>query len=116
MEPDALYADFGRLVRAHRQRLKLRQDQLAELIGLSRTSVTNIEHGRQKVLLHQIFQLAEALKVSPEVLLPASGTPRVSPEIEQKLDKHVPATARDWARRIVGPGTKGATPHGASKD
>src|SRR5574337_545304 len=70
MEPDPLYSAFGRLVRKHRERLGLTQDQLSQRVGLSRTSITNIERGRQKVLLHQVFMLAESLEANPEALLP----------------------------------------------
>jgi transcriptional regulator with XRE-family HTH domain len=39
-------------------------------VALSRTSVTNIEKGRQKMMLHTLWQFASALGVDPTVLLP----------------------------------------------
>ncbi len=53
-----------------RERAGLTQDALAARVSLSRTSVTNIEKGRQKVLLHTFWGLADALGVAPAVLLP----------------------------------------------
>lgn len=115
MDEPLLYKDFGRLVRDHRRRLGLTQDQLGELIGLSRTSITNIEKGRQKVLLHQIFALGASLQIPPEALLPDMSPSEVSLRVEEKLDKHLTGPEKDWARRIVTSGSKGGTTHGASK-
>jgi len=39
-------------------------------IGLSRTSVTNIESGKQAVLLHQVYDIARALDTTVQALLP----------------------------------------------
>jgi transcriptional regulator with XRE-family HTH domain len=69
-----LNEEFGRLVRAARNREGLTQSQVAERVGLSRTSVTNIEKGRQTVLLHQIFLFASALGMAPQDLLPMGAT------------------------------------------
>ena len=111
-----MYSEFGKLVRRHRVRLKLTQDQLADRVGLSRTSITNIEKGRQKVLIHHLILLAESLQVSPEALLPPVGIPQIPPEIEQKLGRDLRDKEKDWVRRIVGSETRGAKSHGESKD
>ncbi len=115
MDDSGLYRDFGRLVRAHRRRLGFTQDQLGERIGLARTSVTNIEHGRQKVLLHQVFAIAESLEILPEALLPGVTPSAVSPWIEEKLDKHLKGPEREWGRRIIASASKGGAPHASSK-
>jgi transcriptional regulator with XRE-family HTH domain len=70
----AFYAEVGRRVRLARERAGLTQDALAGRVSLSRTSVTNIEKGRQKVLLHTLCNLADALGVTPEVLMPEPDT------------------------------------------
>jgi transcriptional regulator with XRE-family HTH domain len=49
---------------------KLTQDEVAERVGLKRTSITNIERGRQHIALHQLFLLASAVGTAPESLLP----------------------------------------------
>ncbi|BAM93157.1 XRE family transcriptional regulator [Bradyrhizobium oligotrophicum S58] len=36
---------------------------MAEHIGLTRASLANIEKGRQKIMLHQIYKIAEVLQV-----------------------------------------------------
>lgn len=48
----------------------LSQDALAKRVGLSRTSVTNIEKGRQQIPLHALYSFADALGVEPTALLP----------------------------------------------
>lgn len=70
-----LYKELGRLVRQHRERLGMTQDALAQSIELSRASVANIETGRQKIPLHQLYRLARALKVEAGTLLPRATRP-----------------------------------------
>lgn len=98
---DPLYVLFGKLVRGYRRRHEITQHQLGDRIGLTRTSITNIEQGRQKVLLHQIFQLADALQVNPEMLLPRQFTSETESQIEHKLPKNLRGPERDWIHRVV---------------
>jgi transcriptional regulator with XRE-family HTH domain len=48
------------------------QQELATLSGLNRSSIANIESGKQRVLLHQVLQFAEALHVTFGELLPSA--------------------------------------------
>lgn len=64
------YEVFGANLRAARKRAGLTQQELADRINLTRTSVTNIERGTQRIALHQLFDLAAALGDSPVNLLP----------------------------------------------
>jgi transcriptional regulator with XRE-family HTH domain len=105
MTPDPFYLEFGKLLRRYRNRLKLTQDDLAERVGLSRTSITNIEQGRQKVLLHQVFVLAESLGVTPDALLPSASV-RPRPDLEEKLPGDLTGPQKDWVRRVVASSTK----------
>ena len=65
-----LYADFGARIRDRRSHLGLSQDAVARQIELSRTSIANIEAGRQAVMLHQVIDIARALDVEARTLLP----------------------------------------------
>jgi transcriptional regulator with XRE-family HTH domain len=67
------YVGLGRNIRQCRtgKRKRLSQEELAKRVGLSRTSVTNIEKGRQQVPLHMLYLFAGALGVEPVVLLPS---------------------------------------------
>ena len=64
------YVRFGRLLARARKRAHTSQERLALALGLSRTSVTNIERGRQPIQLHSLYKAAEALNVQPIDLLP----------------------------------------------
>jgi transcriptional regulator with XRE-family HTH domain len=46
------------------------QQQLADQAGLTRSSIANVEAGRQRVPLHVLAAIALALKVEPQDLLP----------------------------------------------
>jgi transcriptional regulator with XRE-family HTH domain len=115
MTSPAVYKEFGMLIRARRQTLGLTQEQLAEKVGLSRTSITNIEQGRQKILLHQLFLLAESLQVNPDVLLPTTRAADPERRIDDRLLEHLSDREKDWVRRIVvSPAKKGGTSHGGA--
>ncbi|OIQ91019.1 HTH-type transcriptional repressor RghR [mine drainage metagenome] len=63
-----LFQAVGRKIRQLREsqtggRARLTQSELAKMVGLERTSITNIERGNQKVPLHVLYRLCEALKV-----------------------------------------------------
>jgi transcriptional regulator with XRE-family HTH domain len=70
MKYDELYDQLGTLIRSRRKKLLLTQQDLAARIGISRASLANIETGRQKVLVHQLYSLATALYLAPSDLLP----------------------------------------------
>ena len=68
---DRFYALLGKRIKLARQRhIKLSQAALGRVIGMSRTSVVNIEQGRQRIQVHMIRQIADALHVSPADLIP----------------------------------------------
>lgn len=61
---------FGEQLAARRRNAGLTQQQLAELVGMSRSAIANIESGKQGVVLTTIFMLADALGVVPTELIP----------------------------------------------
>lgn len=58
-----IYRILGLAIAKRRAELGLTQADVAGRIDLTRASLANIETGRQKVLLHQIYKLANALEV-----------------------------------------------------
>lgn len=56
-----LYEQLGRKVAAARKSKGMTQADLANIIGMTRASIANIETGRQRVMLHDVFALVEAL-------------------------------------------------------
>lgn len=104
---DPFYRAFGDLVRLHREgRPDLTQEKLGRLVGLSRTSITNIEKGRQHIALHQLFALADALKVRPEALLPASGGAGEASWLTKKLPAGTEKNITQWAEKLIGESSK----------
>jgi transcriptional regulator with XRE-family HTH domain len=74
-EEQQFYKLVGIEISAHREALRLSQDDLAMMTGLSRASIANIEVGRQSVLLHRLYKIAQALRCDPENLLPTISKP-----------------------------------------
>jgi transcriptional regulator with XRE-family HTH domain len=69
----SVYVNFGALVSKWRKKRHKSQEALAAELGLSRTSITNIERGRQHVQLHTLFALARILNIEPSDLLPSEA-------------------------------------------
>ncbi|MGY6204234.1 helix-turn-helix domain-containing protein [Paraburkholderia strydomiana] len=96
-----IQAEFGRLLKQRRKEAKLTQDELASRIGLGRTSVTNIELGRQPVSLQLLYELADAIGTDPVSLLPSRR--RMSPlpaDLESTLEKLKSPDEKRWAREF----------------
>ena len=49
---------------------RLTQEALAQKATLTRTSIVNIEKGRQQILLHTVVEIAQALAIPVTDLLP----------------------------------------------
>jgi transcriptional regulator with XRE-family HTH domain len=60
---------FGVRLQVIRTALGLSQQDLADKVGLTRTSITNIEAGKQRILLGDVERFANAFGVSPKHLL-----------------------------------------------
>src|SRR4051794_28719267 len=68
-----LYGRIGSRLRQQRDDLGATQGQLAEEVGVRRTSITNIEAGRQKVPLHLLYKLCAALEIEVVDVLPTNN-------------------------------------------
>lgn len=67
---DQFYVDMGKKIRAARDNAEMSQSKLARIIGFNRSSVANLEAGRQRVALHLFILIAEALHVEFTTLVP----------------------------------------------
>jgi len=76
MNKDRLYAELGRAVLVRRKQLNLTQAAIANKVGISRESVANIEAGRQRVSLHHVYGLADALHLKTIGELIPLSTPK----------------------------------------
>lgn len=95
----AFYDEFGQKLKIARRGARLSQDQLATRVALSRTSITNIEHGRQHIPLHLLIELSDALGVAPASLLPT----RVS-QTRVGLPAGLDANVKSWVESRVADG------------
>lgn len=68
-----LYQKLGAELKRLRKSVPLSQEKLAKDIGVERTSITNIECGRQKAPLHLLYQLCQALGVDLVDVLPRNA-------------------------------------------
>jgi transcriptional regulator with XRE-family HTH domain len=99
---DGLYKEFGKKFRKARSEADLTQAQVAKRVGLSRTSITNIERGTQHIAMHQLFLLASAVGSEPADLLPdyvLALEELLSPDAIEVLAND--SEGRDFAVRIL---------------
>lgn len=86
IEESRLYLALGESIRARRLLAEFTQAQLAEQVGLERTSITNIEKGMQKVPLHVLFRICDALNVSTTTLLESLQRDAYADRRESEID------------------------------
>jgi DNA-binding XRE family transcriptional regulator len=84
-----LYQVLGENVKKHRNQRGITQEQLANEIDLTRTSVVNIEQGRQHPPLHLLIDIARSLKVSLDALIPEESTFAPGTVLDEQLFKDV---------------------------
>src|SRR6266508_7019049 len=70
IDEEVLYQHIGTTLRQRRRELGLSQAQLAEAVGILRTSITNVEAGRQRVPLHVLYQICAMLKIEVAAVIP----------------------------------------------
>src|SRR5579885_929999 len=73
LDSDRLYKLIGERVRQIReaQEPRMSQDQLAKILGLKRTSITNIERGNQKPTLDTLYRFCEHFGISLSEVAPS---------------------------------------------
>jgi len=97
-KPEPVYQAVGQRIREARVRRQMTQDALATAVSLTRTSITNIEKGRQKVLLHTFLEIAEHLEVDPTTLLPNA---RLAIAGDARPDLPVPRDLSETNKQLI---------------
>jgi len=112
---ERFYSEFGRRVCNARVKAGLTQAELADHLGLTRSSIANLESGRQRIQVHLLPTLSRVLSTPFESLLPnGEGEPQGRDEalVGVSFDK-ISETAQRFvtdALRIASSGTSdGAT-------
>lgn len=95
---DELYEAIGDRIKAARTLAKITQTDLGRQIGLTRSSIANIEAGRQRVMLHWVFQIADELGVDPRELIVEPRVPTMRPidELDPAEFEGQPDTTSDF--------------------
>lgn len=78
-EQDEFYRELGQRISNERSDRKFSQEQLAEHLKLTRTSVANLERGRHRPSIYQLIQIATFLRVEYTILIPFDGITQESP-------------------------------------
>lgn len=81
---ESFYINVGERVRLQRKKVGMDQETLSRHLNLSRTTIINIEKGRQRLSLEHAWLAAQVLGISIEDLLPPNQ----------------PKTVDDWAKEI----------------
>ncbi len=93
------YEALGKKIRQARDERNISQGAMARVVGLSRTSITNIEKGRQPVQVHVLVKIAETLSVNLTTLL-VIERPQSGKDEKSNLKKYERAV-REWATDII---------------
>jgi transcriptional regulator with XRE-family HTH domain len=104
--PNEFYVKLGDSIRRRREESRLTQAELGESLGLSRTSVTNIERGRQRLLIDQFQRVCNVLGVSTDTLL-AGLDAEERPVVRQPSElKQMPTVTAYLQRTLVKAGER----------
>lgn len=93
------YVEIGKRIKIARIRIGISQENLAELVNLSPSHMSNIETGTTKVSLTAIVKIANALSVTVDDLL-CDNLIRAKPQFEDDI-KLLLDTCDDYEIRIV---------------
>lgn len=72
-----VYIKLGKRIRELRDRLGISQQKLAELLGVSRPAISQIENGERKVSTDELIKLSEIFNLTIESLLNFEREPEV---------------------------------------
>jgi transcriptional regulator with XRE-family HTH domain len=102
---ETMYARLGAELRRRRRQKGLTQVELARRVDpestrIGRSSIANIEGGKQRVALHLFLALAEALDVDPAELLPRE--PKEVPGVADRV-RDLPQREQEWLMTVLTP-------------
>jgi transcriptional regulator with XRE-family HTH domain len=94
-----IYVAIGQRIRKAREERRCSQAELAKHAGLTRTSICNIERGRQHVPLHTLYAIARVLAIQPMMLLPRMKTD--DDGLDRRLARKVQPDLHAWVASVV---------------
>ncbi|MDR2407007.1 MAG: helix-turn-helix domain-containing protein [Bacteroidales bacterium] len=72
LDKGTLYSQIGEKVRSLRTSMSLNQEDLSKKVGMTRSSIAQIEAGKQAVSVYTLYRLGEALNKPIADILPLS--------------------------------------------
>lgn len=104
MKLEPIYEQIGGIIRSLRRRADQPQEALAGQLGISRATLANIETGRQRVLIHQLYAIAQALRVDLMDLLPQPAeNPTTSDWTSLTFDSDLKEEQKKQLAKLIGP-------------
>jgi len=80
LEPQKL----ANVIRMHRKAARLSQLQLAELAGVGKTVVFDIEKGKETIQLDTLRKILKVLNIKVQLISPLSNNPQIIEDEESK--------------------------------
>lgn len=71
-EIEIFYNDLGEKIKVERLRQRISQEELANYLGLTRSSIINLEKGRHRPSVYQLIQIAAMLNIEYTKLIPVA--------------------------------------------
>ena len=78
--------EIGKRIRRFRETKELKQNQLAEMLGISHSTLSRIESGGVKPTVEILFKIQSLLDVSIDWIFTGEGAPMRMPSIESSED------------------------------
>jgi transcriptional regulator with XRE-family HTH domain len=72
LDKGVLYSQIGKKIRSLRSSMLLNQEDLSKKVGMTRSSIAQIEAGKQAVSVYTLYKIGEALNKPIMDILPSS--------------------------------------------
>lgn len=94
-----LYSMLGEQIKNRREESRLSQQQLSEAVStvypLKRSSISNIERGRQQPPLHVLYEICNVLNFDVQTILPTYS------EVQSQLKKDEGSSVEAYLKTLV---------------
>lgn len=90
---DKYMREVGTLIKKARGK-NISQEKLGTAVGLTRTSINNIEHGRQRIMLDTLLLISDILKVEITELLPKNMD--ITTTLDEKIPLNTSSSVKSW--------------------
>ncbi len=108
IDQKSLYEFVGKALQRKRASMGITQLTLSKQVGLSRTSIANIEAGNQNTPLHVIYELCSILRMQPYEVFPSlealSSPKEVAEDIANQMADDGKGKSAETMRKLIGQG------------